>query len=104
MINEILNNTENYTSTHEKKIRKNKGQFFTPLSIANFMARKASIHAEHLSILEPGAGNGLLTAATIKHCIDFGVCKSFSVHFIENDPDVLPVLYKTAKLLESYVS
>lgn len=102
MLNEILNNTENYTLTHGKDDRKSKGQFFTPLSIANFMAAKASMKATHLSIMEPGAGNGLLTAAIIKYCIDHGLCNSFSIRFIENDPDILPILRKTAKLLEIY--
>lgn len=104
MLEKIVNNTEKYTATHSKNSRKDKGQFFTPLSIVNFMARKSSGPAEHLSIMEPGAGNGLLSAAVVKDCIDSGACKSFSVRFIENDPDILPVLKMTAKLLKEYVT
>lgn len=104
MLKKIITNTEKYTMEHCKNVRKNKGQFFTPLPIADFMAKKASMNAEHLSILEPGAGNGLLTAAIVKYCVDCGLCKTFSIRFIENDTDILPVLEMTAKYLSDFVS
>lgn len=66
MLKEIVSTTANYTKEHGKAARKKKGQFFTPLSIVDFMVKKGAAAAEHLSILEPGAGNGLLTAALIK--------------------------------------
>lgn len=103
MLNKIMKNTENYTKEHRKEVRKEKGQFFTPLSIVDFMAKKAAMKSSHLSILEPGAGNGLLTAAVIKYSIDYKLCNSFSVRFIENDPDIQPLLEQTAALLEEYV-
>lgn len=103
MLNRIVNNTENYTKKHGKHERKDKGQFFTPLSIADYMAQKAAVQANHLSILEPGAGNGLLVAAVVKYCIDHRLCKSFSVRFIENDTDIQPLLEQTTKLLSEYV-
>lgn len=103
MLKEIVENTEKYTNKHCKNARKDKGQFFTPRSIVDFMSSKAAKEAEHLSILEPGAGNGLLTAAVVRHCMDLGLCSSFSVRFIENDPEILPVLRKTATLISHYV-
>lgn len=69
MLKEIVSTTANYTKEHGKAARKKKGQFFTPLSIVDFMVKKGAAAAEHLSILEPGAGNGLLTAALIKQCL-----------------------------------
>ena len=103
MLNKIMYNTENYTKEHGKSGRKSKGQFFTPLSIVDFMAKKAAKKSDHLSILEPGAGNGLLTAAVVQHCMDSGLCRSFSISFIENDPDILPLLEQTATILKDYV-
>ena len=50
MLKEIMNNTEKYTNKHCKTATKKKGQFFTPQSIVDFMANKASVEAEHLSI------------------------------------------------------
>ena len=104
MLKEIVSTTANYTKEHGKAARKKKGQFFTPLSIVDFMVKKGATAAEHLSILEPGAGNGLLTAALIKQCLNHGLCHSFSVHFIENDPDILPVLRVTAELISDYAA
>lgn len=103
MLKEIVENTEKYTKKHYKDERKDKGQFFTPQSIVDFMVDKAAKEAEHLSILEPGAGNGLLTAALVRHCMKLGLCSCFSVRFIENDPEILPVLRKTAALILHYV-
>lgn len=103
MLNIIVNNTSEYTATHDKDNRKNKGQFFTSVSIAEFMAMKAAYATEHLSILEPGAGNGILTASVIKYCIENELCNSFDVKFVENDSEVLPVLESTSALIEEFV-
>lgn len=103
MVEEIVKNTEKYTLNHSKGTRKAKGQFFTPASIASFMGTRASVISRHISILEPGAGNGLLTASLVKYYIEYGLCRSFSVTFIENDPDILHVLRATADLLKKYV-
>ncbi|MBD9150777.1 MAG: hypothetical protein EGP77_01030 [Lachnospiraceae bacterium] len=103
MLDIIINNTKKYIDTHDKVNRKNKGQFFTPVSIAEFMAVRASGVAEHLSILEPGAGNGMLTAAVIKYCVENDLCKCFDIRFIENDEEVLPVLKETVALIKKFV-
>ena len=103
MIKQIVKNTEKYTLSQSKGTRKAKGQFFTPASIASFMGTRASVISKHISILEPGAGNGLLTASLVKYYIEYGLCRSFSVIFIENDPDILHVLRTTADLLKKYV-
>lgn len=104
MLDLIVNNTYNYTLAHDKAGRKEKGQFFTSLSIAKFMAEKASYPAAHLSIIEPGAGNGLLTAAVVEHCIINNLCHSFNIQFVENDPEILPVLNQTVTLLRRFVA
>lgn len=103
MLDIIVNNTKNYTKLHTKENRKNKGQFFTSKSIAQFMAIRASCAAEHLSIFEPGAGNGLLTASVIKYCVENELCNSFKVKFVENDTEVLDVLKKTCLVIEEFV-
>lgn len=103
MLDAIVNNTKNYTELHDKENRKDKGQFFTSLSIAKFMAMKASFSSEHISVLEPGAGNGLLTAAVVEYCVKNELCDSFYVKFIENDPEIHPVLNHTASLIRRFV-
>lgn len=103
MLNIIMNNTREYTELHDKENRKNKGQFFTSVAIAEFMAMRASFASTHISILDPGAGNGILTAAIIKYCIENELCNSFNVKLIENDPEVLPILENTISLINEFV-
>jgi len=56
-----------------------------------------------LSILEPGAGNGILTASVIKYCVENELCSSFDVKFIETDVEVLPILEETSNLIREFV-
>lgn len=45
MLKEIVSTTANYTKEHGKAARKKKGQFFTPLSIVDFMVKKRAAAA-----------------------------------------------------------
>ena len=53
----------------DQQHRSSFGQFFTPGSVARFMAELVSPPKEpaHLSILDPGAGIGMLSAALLEH-------------------------------------
>lgn len=104
MIDTIVRNTKIYAQKSNKKNRKCKGQFFTPVSIAEFMALRAAYATQHLSILEPGAGNGLLTASIVKYCIENELCTSFDVKFVENDTDVIELLESTITAISNYVT
>ena len=103
MIDTIVRNTKIYAQKHNKENRKCKGQFFTPVAIAEFMATRAAYAATHLSILEPGAGNGILTASLVKYCIENELCTSFNIKFVENDPDVIELLKATITTITNYV-
>ncbi|WP_414578878.1 Eco57I restriction-modification methylase domain-containing protein [Anabaena sp. CCY 9402-a] len=48
------------------KQRSELGQFFTPAPVARFMARQFSNLSGHISLLDPGAGVGALTAAFVE--------------------------------------
>lgn len=104
MIDAIIRNTNIYKKNFNKDKRKYKGQFFTPLSVAEFMAFHASYASKHLSILEPGAGNGLLTASIIKYCIENQLCTSFDVKFVENDTDVIELIKSSITVITNYVN
>lgn len=103
MVEDILAYTSTYLASQQKENRKQKGQFFTTESIARFMAVKSSYKTDHLSILDPGAGNGLLAAAVVEYCIDNSLCNSFSITYVENDPEVMSVLDQTVTILTEYV-
>ena len=51
---------EEYAATVTSEEKKTKGQFFTPISIANFMASLANAKSREISILDPGCGTGIL--------------------------------------------
>ena len=50
-----------FISRSSMKRRKVRGQFFTPLPVARFMAGLAEYRKEILRVLDPGAGTGILS-------------------------------------------
>ncbi|URM35636.1 Eco57I restriction-modification methylase domain-containing protein [Flavobacterium anhuiense] len=52
-----------YASMVTNDHKKDNGQFFTPLSIANFMASFGKTEKEKIKILDPGCGIGILSTA-----------------------------------------
>ena len=104
MIEKIVALTDEYKKTNKKSVRKSKGQFFTSLNTAKYMAAKAARETERLSILDPGCGNALLAAAVIEHCIQNKKCFHFDVTLVENDEAVMDVLSKSIAIIKQYVS
>ncbi|MBQ6160286.1 MAG: Eco57I restriction-modification methylase domain-containing protein [Oscillospiraceae bacterium] len=93
IITTILRKTEIYKTGQSKESRKQKGQFFSSLAIAQFMANQlAAPELTEVSILDPGAGNGLLGFMALAKCLEWKTAKSISLTYIENDPEVLPIL------------
>ena len=69
----VLQRTAAYMESHSKERRKPYGQFFTSRDAAVFMANLFDIPEgkTELSILDPGAGSGILSAALLerlRHC------------------------------------
>lgn len=104
MLDKILEITEEYKKKNTKNIRKNKGQFFTPPDIAIYMAEAIENPADRLSVLDPGCGNAMLTAALIYHCIEKGLCFNFNVTLVETDTEVLKILPEICHIIELYVA
>ena len=61
------------------KHKKDNGQFFTPIPIANLMASLCSIQKNRIRILDPGCGTAILTCSLI----EFLVNKSSIIQSIE---------------------
>ncbi len=81
-----------YNSHNNKSSKKGKGQFFTPLSVAKYMADLASTAKEEVSILDPGAGIGILSTALIEKLVKRGKVKKINLVCYETDKQVLPYL------------
>jgi adenine-specific DNA-methyltransferase len=58
-----------YNSRLNLKQKSEFGQFFTPATIARFMAAQFSNLSGHISLLDPGAGVGVLTAAFVEQLL-----------------------------------
>ncbi len=72
------------------------GQFLTPEPIADFMASLFLLNEREVSLLDPGAGAGALTAAFVRHlCRGHHKPKRISVTAYEVDPEMLPLLRTT---------
>lgn len=103
MIEKIVAITDEYKKANSKSARKSKGQFFTSLTTAKYMAEKATRKAESLSMLDPGCGNALLAAAVVENCIQNRKCFHFNITLVENDEAVLDILNKSIDIIKQHV-
>lgn len=99
----IIRNTDNFIADVPKSRRKAVGQFFTPASIAKYMAQlfNIDISKPELSILDAGAGTGILSAALLEHIYQSGYKGKVNLTCYETDVTVLPILESGLKLLHS---
>ena len=94
MINYVANQTDKYIESKPKSERKSLGQFFTSKETARFMAGLFIIpQKNHISVLDPGAGTGVLSAAVIE-MIDkqHPSVSEVELTCYEINNDVLPIL------------
>lgn len=102
MLEEIIKNTVKYKSSSSDKEQKAKGQFFTGIRTAEFMAGLYTPKTRNIKVLDPGAGNGLLAAALVEKLMYANRCDSLEITFIENDPKIIPTLKKTANIIKRH--
>src|SRR3989344_5681870 len=81
-----------YNSQNTKLTKKDKGQFFTPSSVAKFMAELSTNSKENISILDPGAGIGILSVVLIEKLANEKKVKKINLVCYETDKQVLPYL------------
>ena len=107
MLRTIEMYTNKYKDTTQKEIRKKKGQFFTPAEVSMRMAAVESEYPKNqwIRVLDPGAGNGILSFAVIDKLLRSGY-KRLDITLIETDKEILPVLEytitKIRQICESY--
>lgn len=94
MIEKAINLTNEYLDHISKDERKRYGQFFTSKETAMFMSSlfDVSEFKEEISILDPGAGTGILSVALLEYLRTATNLKKINLTCYENDPNVLDIL------------
>lgn len=100
IVDKIQEITKKYLEKHNKTRRKEMGQFFTSSETAIFMANMFDINKEKISILDPGAGTGILAAALCERLLKENCVKEVYLDLYENNNDVIETLEKSLFLLE----
>lgn len=91
-----------YATYSIQKDKKDKGQFFTPISIAKFMGSMAALcDKEIVRILDPGCGVAILSCAIIEHLVlrSKGI-REIILDLYDTDADLLPF----SRLVLDYLS
>lgn len=95
LVNTVFKETLDYLEAMPKAKRKSIGQFFTSAETAIYMASMFSCpKKENLSILDPGSGSGILTAAVVDRLQSIPLVKHIQITCYETSKDVLPILKK----------
>lgn len=102
MLDEVMRNTNEYVNSFPKQERKKYGQFFTPVATARYMAKLSRNRNEKVRILDPGAGNGILTAALIERLVENGYVREVTAVLYENDNHIQGLLYKNIAVMRKY--
>ena len=94
MIDAVAQATNDYLAKMPKASRKMRGQFFTGKNTARFMAGLFSEEKLRgdVSILDPGAGTGILSAALVERLQTLSGVRSIRLVCYETDPKVRNVL------------
>lgn len=94
MLDFAIKTTTEYIDHMPKSQRKKYGQFFTSKETAIFMAGLFEIPNERqtLSVLDPGAGSGILSIALLERLQAFSGIKEIRLVCYENDPNIMGLL------------
>ena len=94
MLDVAIKATTEYIDHMPKSQRKKYGQFFTSKETARFMAGLFEIpnQCQKLSILDPGAGSGILSIALLERLQEVPSIRELQLVCYENDPNVIELL------------
>jgi adenine-specific DNA-methyltransferase len=103
MLNHVLQQTDNYINSKSKTERKKTGQFFTSRETALFMASLFDIPMKSkISILDPGAGTGILSAAIIERMQTIKEIDTIYLTCYENNPETVKLLNENLNYIKMY--
>lgn len=103
MLESIIKNTDCFMASVPKSKRKKYGQFFTNVTTAQFMATlfDFDLSKPKLSILDAGAGSGILSAALIERLMQTEYKGDIHLTCYETDEQVIPLLKSNLDLIKT---
>ena len=105
LLDRVVESTTEYIETMPKTLRKKYGQFFTSKETAVFMAGLFNIleGCIEISVLDPGAGSGILSIALLERLDTLSV-KKVNLVCYENDDKIIPILKDNLEYAKNNVS
>ena len=102
MIDLVMRATNDYIAQMPKAQRKKYGQFFTSKNTAVYMAGLFTLDPSkhNISILDAGAGSGILSAALVERLQDAQELKHIRMVCYENDPNVIGLLKQNLTIIQ----
>ena len=90
----IIESTKDFLKEMPKAIRKKKGQFFTSMETARYMAGMFDLSSlpEEINILDPGTGSGILSAALVERLNLEASVQRIHLTCYEIDTEIRPLL------------
>ena len=106
MLEKIIENTSEYIDSMPKTERKKYGQFFTSIETARYMAElfEIPVTQDKISILDAGAGSGILSCAMIERLEYIDTVKKIDVFCYETDRNVKSLLQKNLNIAKEFSS
>lgn len=94
-----------YASSVTQQHKKENGQFFTPVEIAELMASYSEFDGDSIRILDPGCGSAVLSCALIEHIVNSKKnLEAVELVAYETDSELIPVSQQALDYLEKWVN
>jgi len=94
-----------YSASISSTYKKQFGQYFTPVEVADFMASLLSSRNKATHLIDPGAGTGVLACAACEYLISSKKKPSrLTLDVYEIDPNLAAILEKTISYLAEYLA
>lgn len=106
MLEYVFDKTIYFLENMPKSVRKKKGQFFTSVETATYMAKMFDLTGlpTLVNILDPGCGTGILSAALIDRLQQETNIKEAFLTCYETDIDIIPILRSNLNYIKESAS
>lgn len=91
-----------YASSVSSQHKKENGQFFTPIGIAEFMVSCSEYRQSQARILDPGCGTAVLSCAWVERMVQSGILNNVELTAYETDIELTPYTRQALDYLEKW--